>query len=100
MGGHQTGSHKKQKPIRNSPAVSTSSTHPPRGRPPPSVTPESPTRHDSNGELLFSQTSNTVYPSLPEPSSVTTASVVASPAAADSALLAAAQVAPPQLAGH
>jgi hypothetical protein len=102
MGGHQADSHKKQKPIRNSPAVLTSSTHPPRGRPPPPVTPESPTRHNINGELLFSQTSSTNYPRLPEPpssSSVTTASV-ASPAAADSALLAAAQVAPPQLDGH
>ena len=76
IGGHQTGSHKQQKPILNQPPVLTSSTHPPRGRPPPSVTPESPTRHDSNGELLFSQTSSTNSPSLPEPSSVTTASVV------------------------
>jgi hypothetical protein len=100
-GGHQAGgSRKKQKPIRNSPAVSASSTHPPRGRPPPWVTPESPTRHDNNGELLFSQTSSTNSPPLPEPSSSVTTASVASPAADDSASLAAAQVAPPQLAGH
>jgi hypothetical protein len=99
MGGHQAGSRKKQKPIRNSPAVSASSTHPPRGCPTPPVTPELPTRHGNNGELLFSQTSSTNSPPLPDPSSVTTASV-ASPAAANSASLAAAQVAPPQLAGH
>jgi hypothetical protein len=101
MGGHQTGFHKKQKPIRNSPAVLTLSTHPPRGPPPPLVTPELPTRHDSNGELLFSQTSSTNYPPLPEPSSaVTTASVVARPAADNSTLLAATQVATPQLADY
>ena len=101
MGGHQAGSHKKQKPIRNSPAVSTLSTNLPRVRPPLSVTPESPTRHDDNGQLLvLSQSSTNSRPPLSEPSSATTASSVASPTAADSASLAAAQVAPPQQAGH
>jgi hypothetical protein len=46
MGGYQAGSHKKQKPIRNLPAVSTLSINPPRGRPPSPDTPESPTRHN------------------------------------------------------
>jgi hypothetical protein len=88
MGGHQAGSHKKQKPFQNSPAVSTSSTNPPRDHPPPLVTPDSPPRHNDNGNLLFSQTSLNSLP-LPEPSSVTTASV-ASHAAANLASLAAA----------
>jgi hypothetical protein len=57
MGGHQPGSQKKQKRIQNSLAVSTLSTNSPRGRPPPPVTSESPTRHDNNnGKFLFSQT--------------------------------------------
>jgi hypothetical protein len=101
MGGHQAGSHKKQKPIRNSPAVSIlSSTNLPRLRPPPSVTPESPTRHVNNGQLLFLSQSSTNSPPSSEPSSATTASFLPSPAAADSASLASAQVAPPQQAGH
>jgi hypothetical protein len=100
MGGHQAGSHKKQKPIRNSSAVSTSSTHPPRGHPPPPVTPELPTRYHNNGELLFSQPRGTTSPPLPEPSSSVTTASVASPAAVNSASLATAQIAPLQLAGH
>jgi hypothetical protein len=43
MGGHEPGSPKKREK-RNSPAASKSSTNPPRGRLPPPVTPESPTR--------------------------------------------------------
>ena len=101
MGGYQTGSHKKQKPIRNSSAVSTLSTKLPRVPPPPSVTPELPTRHDNNGQLLLSHQSSTNSPPLSDPSSAPTAlSSVTSPPAADSASLATAQVAPPQLAGH
>ncbi len=100
MGGHQSVSHKKQKPIRNSRAVSILSTDLPRVRPPPLVTPESPTRHDNNGQLLLLSQSSTNSPPSSEPSSATTASSVASPTAADSASLAAAQVAPPQQAGH
>jgi hypothetical protein len=101
MGGHQAGSHKKQKPIRNSPAVSIlSSTNLPRVRPPPLVTPESPTRHDNNGQLLLLSGSSTSSPPSSEPSSATNASFVPSPAAADYASLASAQVAPPQQAGH
>ena len=101
MGGHQAGSHKKQKPIRNSPAVSIlSSTNLPRVRPPPSVTPESPTSHDNNGQLLLLSQSSTSSPPSSEPSSATSALFVPSPAAADSASLASAQVAPPQQAGH
>jgi hypothetical protein len=101
MGGHQAGSHKKQKPIRNSPAVSIlSSTNLPRVRPPPSVTPESPTSHDNNGQLLLLSQSSTSSPPSSEPSSATNALFVPSPAAADSASLASAQVAPPQQAGH
>jgi hypothetical protein len=95
MGGHQAGSHKKQKPIRNLPAVSIlSSTNLPRVRPPPPVTPESPTRHDNNGQLLLLSQSSTSSPPSTEPSSATTASFVPSPS------LASAQVAPPQQAGH
>jgi hypothetical protein len=101
MGGHQAGSHRKQKPIRNSPAVSIlSSTNLPRVRPPPSVTPELPTRHDNNGQLLLLSQSSTNSPPSSKPSSATTALFVPCPAAADSASLASAQVAPPQQAGH
>jgi hypothetical protein len=80
MGGHQAGSHKKQKPIRNSPAVSIlSSTNLPRVHPPPSVTPELPTRHDNNGQLLLLSQSSTNSPPSSEPScSATTASFVRS----------------------
>jgi hypothetical protein len=99
MGGHQAGSHKKQKPIWNLPAVSTLSMNLPRVCPPPLVTPKSPTRHDNNGQLLLSQTI-TNSPPLPKHSPAMTALSVASPTAADSASLAAAQIAPPQLASH
>jgi hypothetical protein len=89
MGGHQAG--KKQKPIRNSPAVSIlSSTNLLRVCPAPSVTPELPTRHDNNGQLLILSQSSTSSPPSSEPSSATTASFVPSPAAADSASLASA----------
>jgi hypothetical protein len=78
MGGHQAaGSHKKQKPIRNSPAVSIlSSTNLPRVRPLLSVTPELPTIHGNNGQLLLLSQSSTNSPPSSEPSSATTASFV------------------------
>jgi hypothetical protein len=66
MGGHKPSSHKK-KNRGNSSAVLASSTNLQWGHPPPPLMPESPSRHDNNGDLvkysLVIQTPN----SLPSP---------------------------------